>query len=102
MLDNYKERQLYNFNLLDVRSLAVASRQKRLKSNRLYSNWRLSNMHIWEGLSVRALCAEEWRCVTDKVIEHYRTGLCCNDYPTYPSANTLVALNSSVRKSKRE
>ena len=25
-------------------------------------------MHIWEGLSVRALNAELWRCVTDKVI----------------------------------
>ena len=25
-------------------------------------------MHIWEGISVRALCTEQWRCVTDKVI----------------------------------
>ena len=25
-------------------------------------------MHIWKGLSVRALCAEQCRCVTDKVI----------------------------------
>ena len=25
-------------------------------------------MHIWEGLYVRALCAEQWRCVNDKVI----------------------------------
>ena len=25
-------------------------------------------MHIWEGLSVRALCAEQWRYVTDKAI----------------------------------
>ena len=25
-------------------------------------------MHIWEGGSVRALCAEQWRCVNDKVI----------------------------------
>ena len=45
--------------VLDVRSLAVASR------SRLMSNWRLSNMHIWGGVSVRA---EQWRLVTDKVI----------------------------------
>ena len=25
-------------------------------------------MHIWQGLSVKALCAEQWRRVTDKVI----------------------------------
>ena len=25
-------------------------------------------MYIWKGLSVRALCAEQWRCLTDKVI----------------------------------
>ena len=25
-------------------------------------------MNIWQGLSVQALCAEQWRCVTGKVI----------------------------------
>ena len=38
--------------------------------------------------------AEQWRCVTDS--DYYRTGLCCNDYP---SVNTRVALTSSVRPS---
>ena len=46
-------------------------------------------MHIWEGLSVRAVCvAEQWRCVTDKVIsieqaylvtENRRQYVCIND-----------------------
>ena len=31
------------------------------KSSRLYSNWRLSNMQLWEGDSV---LAEQWRRVT--------------------------------------
>ena len=43
---------------LDVRSLAITSRSRQ-------SNWRLSNMHKWEGVSVRE---EQSRCVADKVI----------------------------------
>ena len=51
---------------LDVRSLAIASRSRQSESRRFRVELaRLSIMHIWEGVSVRA---EQWRCVTDKVI----------------------------------
>ena len=53
---------------LGVRSVAVASRPRQsetVKSSKLESNELVSNMQIWEGLSVQALCTEQWRRVTD-------------------------------------
>ena len=46
---------------------------------------RIQQRHIWEGVSVPA---EQWRCVTDKVITIEQSGLCCNDYPIVKAAQS--------------
>ena len=53
------------FVILDVRSLAVASRSRQSEKQQIADELGLSNMHIWEGVSVRE---EQWRRVTDKMI----------------------------------
>ena len=52
--------------LLDVRSLAVASRSRQSEKQPIVDELALiEHAHIWEGVSVRE---EQWRRVTDKVI----------------------------------
>ena len=72
-------------------------------------------MHIWEGLSVRALCIEQWPCVTDKVITMYieqayvvttihaiRVEIVCDNAAMKRCPAQYRKKKSSVRKRKLE